>query len=101
MYVAQEEPNAACAAVNDAVEWPELTQVHVAGWPAHLGVQGGVEVMLDGKVHATVDGVVENSVERYLVLDIAGANAGPLRCGVSLQLQWRSGGVVQQLGQVA
>ncbi len=90
-YIAQEDPNAANEAINNAVQWPALTQVHVAGWPVHLGIQGGVQVLVDGQVHATVDGgrVGENA-DRHLVLDIAEANIGPLRCGVSLQVQWRS-----------
>lgn len=78
-------------ALRAQVQWPPLTQLHVAGWPSWLGVEGGVEVLLDGRTYGVVDNT-SNGLGRHLVLDIAGANGGPLQCGTSLELRWRSVG---------
>lgn len=75
--------------VDAAVQWPSLTQLQVAGWPSTLAVQGGVEVLLDGELHG-VSREVDGGAGRHLLLDIADVNAGPLQCGTSVELRWRS-----------
>lgn len=72
-----------------AVEWPVLTQVQVAGWPSSLAVEGGVQVLLDGRLHGVVDDAA-NGAGRHLVLSIQHANTGPLQCGTPVELRWRS-----------
>lgn len=77
--------------VDATVQWPVLQQLQVAGWPATLAVDGGVQVLLDGKLHAAVGNARRGNGEgRHLVLDVLDANAGPLVCGTQFEMRWRS-----------